>query len=248
MTAAMDNSNAEMRNKAGSSLSHFLSDFAPRLIPDVEVEVLPMEADIPVQSLKPAEETEPMEEFVSADDDKVEDTFDDASLITEAKHKKDIDNAVHQATEELEAKFADEKAKLIAEQEQALAELKQKTIDELASNMQENLTKGFNEVVEIVGNDVAKILVTFIGAKIRDDALNDFSKRIAQEAISATGSLIIEGNEVLLKAVESKSGFDKEKFVLRPVDGANDIRLRHGDQIIATRIDPIMNELKRLVR
>lgn len=243
-----------MGNKAGASLSHFLSDFAPRLIPDTEVEVLPMDAAIPVQeqNIEPVEEIDPEADFIETENPP-EDSFDEASLLagtranSEELRKKAIEEAVHNATTELEAKFAHEKATLIADQQKALAQLRQKTIDEVASNLDANLTRCFNEVIDIIGNDVAEILAAFVGKKMHEDALNDFAKRIAREAMSASEPLIIEGNGDLLKALESKPAFDKSKFVLQPADSP-DIRMRHGDKIIATRLDPIINELKGLVQ
>jgi len=101
-------------------------------------------------------------------------------------------------------------------------------------------------MLEDISTDVAKILGAFIGDKMHDDALNDFAKRIAQEAVSAKQPLVIEGNEELLKALEQRPDFDKDKFVLRPTDSA-DIRLELGNEVIATRLEPIMKELKGLV-
>ncbi len=252
MTVAMNKNNAEMGNKAGASLSHFLSDFAPRLIPDTEVEVLPMDAAVPVQDLHPVEEIDPEADFVEAENSP-EDSFDEASLITETKanreelRKKAIEEAVHNATTELEAKFADEKATLIASQKKALEQTKQTTIHEIASDLDEKLTKCFNEVIDIIGGDVANILAAFIGQKLHDDALNDFAKRVAREAILSMKPLVIEGNGDLLKDLENRPGFNKSKFVLQPTDSP-DIRLRHGDKIIATRLDPLITELKGLVK
>lgn len=82
---------------------------------------------------------------------------------------------------------------------------------------------------------------------MHDDALADFAKRIAREALSAKQPLVIEGNNDLLKALEKRSDFDKTKFVLKPTD-SSEIRLELGDQVIATRLEPVMKELKGLVQ
>lgn len=253
MTSAMNNRTTEMENKKAASLSHFLSDFAPRQIPDTEVEVLPMDAEVPVHdNIAPVEEKDPMVDFHQAED-KPEDGFDEASLVVETKinaeelKKKEIDEAVEKTKAELEAKFAEEKASLAANHEKALSELKEKTIAEIAANLDENLKKGFDEMLNDIGSDVAKILGAFIGEKMKDDALDDFAKRIAKEAIEAKEPLVIEGNGELLQALEKRPDFDKSKFNLQTVDCA-DIRLHLGDQVIATRLEPIMKELKGLVQ
>lgn len=251
MISAMDNSNTEMENKKAASLSHFLSDFAPRKIPDTEVEVLPMDAEIPVHEEEPVVEADEMVDF-NHKEDKPEDSFDEASLVMETKanaeelRKQAVDEAVAQTKAEMEAKFAQEKQTLIAEHEKALSELKTKTIAEVAGNLDESLKVGFDKMLEDISTDVAKILGAFIGDKMHDDALNDFAKRIAKEAVSAKQPLVIEGNEELLKALEQRPDFDKDKFVLRPTDSA-DIRLELGNEVIATRLEPIMKELKGLV-
>lgn len=252
MIGAMNNSNTEMENKKAASLSHFLSDFAPRRIPDTEVEVLPMDAEVPVHDIKPAEEVDPMVDFHQAED-KPEDSFDEASLVTETKinaeelKKQAIDEAVEKTKAELEAKFAEEKASLEASHEKALSELKEKTISDITANLDEDLKKGFDEILENISSDVAKILGVFIGQKMQDDALDDFAKRIAKEALAAKQPLVIEGNGELLQALEKRSDFDKSKFNLQPTESA-DIRLHLGDQVIATRLEPIMKELKGLVK
>lgn len=242
-----------MENKKASSLSFFLSDFAPRQIPDAEVEVLPMDTEVPAHDIiKPVEEADPMVDFHQAED-KPEDGFDEASLVVETRinaeelKKKAIDEAVEKTKADLEAKFASEKASLVANHEQALNEFKEKTIAEIAANLEEDLKKGFDEMLVDISSDVAKILGAFIGAKMQDDALDDFSKRIAKEALDAKEPLVIEGNGELLQALEKRPDFDKLKFNLQMTDSA-DIRLHLGDQVIATRLEPIMKELKGLVQ
>ncbi|CAM1630096.1 MULTISPECIES: hypothetical protein [Bartonella] len=252
MTSAMNNSNTEMDNKKAASLSHFLSDFAPRQIPDTEVEVLPMDAEVPVHDPLPAEEAGQMVDFNHAESEPA-DHFDEASLVTETKvnaeelRKQAVDEAVEKTKAELEAKFAEEKASLIASHEKELDELKVKTIAEVAANLDNDLKQGFDNILEDISKDVAKVLGGFISEQMHDEALNDFAKRIAKEAISAKQPLVLQGNKDLLKALEARPDFDKTKFVLRPTD-AGDIRLELGDQVIATRLEPVMKELKGLVQ
>lgn len=252
MTSAMNNSNTEMDNKKVASLSHFLSDFAPRQIPDTEVEVLPMDAEVPVHDPEPAEEADQMVDFNHAESEPA-DHFDEASLVTETKvnaeelRKQAVDEAVEKTKAELEAKFAEEKASLIASHEKELDELKVKTIAEVAANLDNDLKQGFDNILEDISKDVAKVLGGFISEQMHDEALNDFAKRIAKEAISAKQPLVLQGNKDLLKALETRPDFDKTKFVLRPTD-AGDIRLELGDQVIATRLEPVMKELKGLVQ
>ena len=252
MTSAMNNSNTEMDNKKAASLSHFLSDFAPRQIPDTEVEVLPMDAEVPVHDPEPAEEAGQMVDFNHAESEAADD-FDEASLVTETKvnaeelRKQAVDEAVEKTKAELEAKFAEEKASLIASHEKELDELKVKTIAEVAANLDNDLKQGFDNILEDISKDVAKVLGGFISEQMHDEALNDFAKRIAKEAISAKQPLVLQGNKDLLKALEARPDFDKTKFVLRPTD-AGDIRLELGDQVIATRLEPVMKELKGLVQ
>ena len=252
MTSAMNNSNTEMDNKKAASLSHFLSDFAPRQIPDTEVEVLPMDAEVPVHDPLPAEEAGQMVDFNHAESEPA-DHFDEASLVTETKvnaeelRKQAVDEAVEKTKAELEAKFAEEKASLIASHEKELDELKVKTIAEVAANLDNDLKQGFDNILEDISKDVAKVLGGFISEQMHDEALNDFAKRIAKEAISAKQPLVLQGNKDLLKALETRPDFDKTKFVLRPTD-AGDIRLELGDQVIATRLEPVMKELKGLVQ
>ena len=126
-------------------------------------------------------------------------------------------------------------------------ELKVKTIAEVAANLDNDLKQGFDNILEDISKDVAKVLGGFISEQMHDEALNDFAKRIAKEAISAKQPLVLQGNKDLLKALEARPDFDKTKFVLRPTD-AGDIRLELGDQVIATRLEPVMKELKGLVQ
>ena len=248
----MDNSDTKMENKKAATLSHFLSDFAPRQIPDTEVEVLPMDAEVPFHEEPAVEEADPMVDFHQVES-KPEDTFDEASLVTETKinaeelRQQAIDEAVEKTKTELETRFAEEKAALIRDHEKAMSDLKDKTIAEIATNLDENLKKGLDKIVEDISKDVAKILAVFIGEKMHDDALTDFAKRIAREALSAKQPLVIEGNNDLLKALEKRPDFNKTKFVLKPTD-ASEIRLELGDQVIATRLEPVMKELKGLVQ
>ncbi|MHC5307637.1 hypothetical protein [Bartonella sp. LJL80] len=244
--SAMNDTQEEIGKKAGAALSTFLSDFAPRRIADEDVEVLPFDEPIHPDIVETAVDfPQAAEEEMSPLDEKP--LMSEPKVDVEQIRREAFEQAVEQTTSELQTKFADEKRVLEEQQTKALADMKQNTVNELAANMQSDLSNGLAMVLDTIGNDVAKVLATFIGNKLSDDALRDFAARIADQAVSAGQPMVVEGNAELLDALSRQAGFDATKFELRANDSA-DIRLRQGDAVIATRLDPLIVELKELVR
>lgn len=242
----MDDIQEEIGNKVGVTLSSFLSDFAPRPIADENIEIFPAD------ELQQTECFEPSADFSTDDDQQMSSldahpSLDERLAELEAAKQQAIEDAIEQTKIAMEEKFQAEKQALQENHEKELAAVKQNTIDEIASQLDTNLKNGLATVLETVGNDVAKILATFLGDKLRADALNEFAERIANEALFANKTLVIEGNPKLLTALENQKGFDKTRFDMQPVDTA-EIRLRLSDAVIATRLEPLISALKELVK
>lgn len=246
MMGSMNDRREETDHKIGANLSKFLNDFAPRSIPDSDIEILPPEEPQPIVMSEPVmdfthDENEDMVPFEEEGDHEV------PQIDTEEIVKHAVDEAVEKTKSELQAQYSSEKQLLQEQHKKEIEDTKEATVKEIAANLDSDLTTAFDRLMQDVSNDVGKILSVFIADRLTDEAIKEFSRRLVSEAISGTEPLILEGNAQLLLALQNKPNFDKSRYDIRPTESP-DIRLRRGDSVIATRLGPLLSELKELVK
>ena len=246
MMGSMNDRREETENKIGANLSKFLNDFAPRPISDSDIEILPPEEPQPIVM------SEPVVEFTHDDNEDMvpfeeKGDHEEPQIDTEEIVKHAVDEAVEKTKSELQAQYSSEKQLLQEQHQKEIENTKEATIKEMAANLSNDLTTAFDSLMQDVSNDVGKILSVFIADRLTDEAIKEFSKRLVSEAISGEEPLILEGNAQLLSALQNEPNFDKAKYDIRPTASA-DIRLRRGDSVIATRLEPLLSELKELVK
>ena len=243
---SMNDRREETDHKIGANLSKFLNDFAPRSIPDSDIEILPPEEPQPIVMSEPVmdfthDENEDMVPFEEEGDHEV------PQIDTEEIVKHAVDEAVEKTKSELQAQYSSEKQLLQEQHKKEIEDTKEATVKEMAANLDSDLTTAFDRLMQDVSNDVGKILSVFIADRLTDEAIKKFSRRLVSEAISGTEPLILEGNAQLLLALQNEPNFDKSRYDIRPTESP-DIRLRRGDSVIATRLGPLLSELKELVK
>lgn len=246
MMGSMNDRREETDHKIGANLSKFLNDFAPRSIPDSDIEILPPEEPQPIVMSEPVmdfthDENEDMVPFEEEGDHEV------PQIDTEEIVKHAVDEAVEKTKSELQAQYSSEKQLLQEQHKKEIEDTKEATVKEMAANLDSDLTTAFDRLMQDVSNDVGKILSVFIADRLTDEAIKKFSRRLVSEAISGTEPLILEGNAQLLLALQNEPNFDKSRYDIRPTESP-DIRLRRGDSVIATRLGPLLSELKELVK
>lgn len=246
MMGSMNDRREETDHKIGANLSKFLNDFAPRSIPDSDIEILPPEEPQPIVMSEPVmdfthDENEDMVPFEEEGDHEV------PQIDTEEIVKHAVDEAVEKTKSELQAQYSSEKQLLQEQHKKEIEDTKEATVKEMAANLDSDLTTAFDRLMQDVSNDVGKILSVFIADRLTDEAIKEFSRRLVSEAISGTEPLILEGNAQLLLALQNEPNFDKSRYDIRPTESP-DIRLRRGDSVIATRLGPLLSELKELVK
>ena len=243
---SMNDRREETENKIGANLSKFLNDFAPRPISDSDIEILPPEEPQPIVMSEPVmdfthDENGDMVPFEEEGDHEV------PQIDTEEIVKHAVDEAVEKTKSELQAQYSSEKQLLQEQHKKEIEDTKEATVKEIAANLDSDLTTAFDRLMQDVSNDVGKILSVFIADRLTDEAIKEFSRRLVSEAISGTEPLILEGNAQLLLALQNEPNFDKSRYDIRPTESP-DIRLRRGDSVIATRLGPLLSELKELVK
>ncbi|AQS40958.1 MAG: Hypothetical protein BHV28_02360 [Candidatus Tokpelaia hoelldobleri] len=244
-----------------SALARMLKDFAPRLLPDTMVEVLPPEeSNASPQDETPASagevQTLPVEEaeFFSVRPEKMEPLVSSQAGANPVVARLELEAARRQAFAEGEEKqrFVMEEAfsaRLAALEEEHLAtveRVKTQVLSEAAAQFETGLRQGLREIEAALSARIADILAAFAGEKMTQAALRQFAGRMAEAACNDDEPLTVEGSRALLEALQALPEFDTRRYTVK-ITQSDDIRIVRGDRVVSTQLAPLMKRLKESV-
>lgn len=146
----------------------------------------------------------------------------------------------------LKAEFAEERKQLELIHKEALAACRLTVIDEVARNLRSQIVEGLEEIETHIGQEVARFLAAFMEERVSQIALQNFAEKLSRYVVQSSVPLILEGDPSLWERLQQVEGFDASTFIFHPTEGG-EIRLRHNQHVIATRLSSFFQELRSLV-
>ncbi|WP_153020272.1 hypothetical protein [Paramesorhizobium deserti] len=211
------------------SIASLLSDFSPRRIPDERVIILSASSG----------EDEPDEEAVA------EQPFEEM-IDAELQLKQAFEAGRDAGRAESDALYEAEKQRMQRVHEEEIGAVKAAVMNETADRLIMQLNKGFAALEASFSQQLAMLVEPLIAEHMRKSAVADFARAVADTVKPAT-AMEIRGPRELIDALRSVDGFAHEQFTLVEAE-QTELSLKLGETIIETRLAPLLDELKALVR
>jgi len=231
-----------------------LRDFSIRQLSDETIEILTP------QEKKQKEETEEEAHDISTIREDSAQQMSPFSL-DEAENKKsdskpeiDIEAIKNEAFEQgrlaAKADYEEIRARLVEAHRLALAEARQTVINSVAGDLVAACTTGFAKFHASLQEALARLVRPLIAEKLTVDGVAQFVQKLACEAIEASDPLIIEGEQALLDAfiiqAKAEPTINLSHYKLQAREG-QELRLIVGDQILSTRLAPLLRQLREII-
>ncbi|PYE87693.1 hypothetical protein [Phyllobacterium leguminum] len=211
------------------SIASYLSDFSPRRIPDEQVIILPA-----------AQGHEEADEDLSP-----EQVFEEAIDI-ELQLKQAFEAGREAGRAEADALYEAEKQRLQRAHEEEMAGLRTATLSETADLLMVGLLEGLGALEATFSGQMAELIAPLMAEHFADKAVSDFAGRAAACLPAAMG-MEISGPRDLLDALQKREGFVRENFLFIEAEQV-ELQLRLDERVVATRLGPLLDELKALIR
>ncbi|GGA98063.1 hypothetical protein GCM10011491_27860 [Brucella endophytica] len=214
------------------SIASFLTDFSPRRIPDERVVIL---------SALREEEPEPEQ----LDEPSAEQAF-EAAVDVELQVKQAFEAGREAGRAEADALYEAEKQRLQRAHEEEMTGIRASVLSETADRLTAQVETALQTLEASFSRQLADLIEPLIAAHIERAAVADFARQVTACLPAAMG-MEIRGPRDLLDALHGLEGFASENFI--PIEAnAAELSLRLDNQVIETRLAPILAELKVLIR
>jgi len=146
--------------------------------------------------------------------------------------------------------YALEREKLVEAHAKALDEMRQTTINTMAGDLVAMCQACFDQLQCVVEKHVAQLMAPLIGEKLERQAIAEFTRQLANEAMETTLPLVIEGQPALLDAFVAyakKSGqINLAHYHFEAREGS-ELRISYEDRMLSTRIQPLLQKLREII-
>jgi len=148
--------------------------------------------------------------------------------------------------QELTQQFDHERAELAAHHHERIEAAKAAVAIELAADLQQALDEGLSVMRHQLEQALASLIAQVMTARLTREAVGDFAARITHATMASTQPVVIEGNKTLLAAFADQTDLAEERYQLQPTN-SSEIRVVWGDDVISTRLAPLIQELMELL-
>jgi len=214
-------------------ISGLLRDFAPIKVEEEALEILSLE-------------NEGMEPLLSPRKKEVSFSHDELEEAKVQAFAAGLTQGKEETQAQLGQQFAEERVAWAEKHAQEIEETRTTTINHFAVNWEQSLRDGLDAIKSRIEQDLAVLLSNLVGSSLTKQAMDDFSAKIAHEAMTAAQPLIIEGKQELLDAFAAITKLEPQQYQLQPTE-LDDVRVVLKDGVISTRLAPLMQELKALI-
>ncbi|SCD25371.1 hypothetical protein [Brucella inopinata] len=222
------------------SISRYLTDFSTHHINDKAVEIIA--APVPPKPLTPVV-GEAVEKPAAVGQEQAEMA---AVIALEEEKRAAFEAGREDGHREAQALYEAEKARLLREHEAEIETLRAAFSREQALLLAGSLTEALSALEQSLSGQMAEILMPLLAAKMEQEAVAEFARRIAALALEGEAPEI-SGPARLLEPLQAHG-------VLLPSGcrfsetASNELSFSFGERMLETRIAPLLEELKAAVK
>lgn len=235
------------------SVSQFLTDFAPRRIADSALEII----DAPSVAQKIATPAFVAPTFASPAFSSKETPAETAARETrELEATVEIEQIRRDVFEEgridgqqtADALFSAERERLLRAHHDEMDALRVSLMDEMASHITSLLQAGLNAFETNISQQLVCVLTPLMNAHFSAQAVADFAQKIARLTVASDDAAMqINGPADLIAALERHRSLLPDGCQLVETDQL-ELSLALGEQMLETRLQPLLDELKETIR